>query len=82
VLERRVEVDVVRNVERQVQGHSRERHAWAFVGARSSERFVPRRAAERHQCIERGLRIDVAERRKVDDDVAVAPTDSRTAAGG
>ena len=77
VLERRIEVDVVRDLERQVQGHGVDRCAWPIVCARGGERLCPRFGAERHQRIERGLLVDVTECREVDDVVAVAPAESR-----
>ena len=82
MLERRVEVDVVRDVEREVHRHRVERRARAVVRAGSGERFVPRGAAERHQRIERRLRVDVAEAGEVDDLVAVPPADSAAPPAG
>ena len=77
VLERRARSRRSRRPRTAGAASRRRAHARAVVRARGRERLGPRVGAERHQRIERRLRVDVAERREVDDLVAVAPTEIR-----
>jgi len=74
MLEGRVEVDVVGDLKRQVQGRLVDAHARPVVLARTAERVRPRPRALRHERIEGAGAKELAERREVDDLVARAPT--------
>src|SRR5205823_6147548 len=82
MLERRVEVHVVCDLERQVQGRIGERYARPVVPACGGKRVGPCITSECEQRVERLLCVDIAERREVDDLGTVAPADTWSAAAG
>ena len=76
MLERGVEVDVVRHLEGQAEVRFSLGDARPVVGARGGDRVLPGRSARREQLVQRRPREDVAEAREVDDLVAVAPEEA------
>ena len=80
VLERRVEVDIVGNLERQVHRDFGVRRARTVVRTCSRDCFVPCLASERHERIERRPCVDITQCREVDDLVSVTPADPRRSA--
>ena len=76
MLERGVEVDVVRHLERQAEAGISLGDARPVVGARGGDCVLPGRAARREQLVQRRPREDVAQAREVDDLVAVPPEEA------